>query len=277
MWLYAPPAPAPAPPIAFSFGGFVLIFAEATDGLMVAVVEDVVVLGAVGRRFAGEGGLKKGESSGVSSDEGRAPSNVAVSMRSWLLLGPGDKGAEGRTVDVDGDLAANTSSFWLAMLNGREGDAGMLRLLDGLANGLVGRSSDWLIWLGRRANGLIFSGDRLLVGRLFVLSGESDGAAFVGEDTGDALLRVLFCRWKGDCRPIADIRFGVEDCDADQNTLVLFAVMSTHTMMKGRYVRVIYRMQGDDVNNRSQQTPDSLGSALPASECRGSKVHGPGP
>jgi hypothetical protein len=112
--------------------------------LIVAVVDDVVDLCAAGRRFAGDGGIKKGESSGGSSEDGRAPSKDAVDRRKSALLGLGEsKGAA--VVDgwyIDDGLAVNGSSLGLATLVGREGDAGMLRLLAGRANGLEGRSSD---------------------------------------------------------------------------------------------------------------------------------------
>lgn len=88
----------------------------------------------------------------------------------------------------------------------------MLKLLEGRANGLDGRSV--LIWLGRRTNGLVFSGDRLLA-----LVGDSDNAegAFVGEDPGVPPRTVagdaLFCRRNGDCRALALSKGeGRDDC-----------------------------------------------------------------
>lgn len=85
------------------------------------------------------------------------------------------------------------ASFWLAALVFRDGEAGMLRLLDGLANGLEGRSGFEPIWLGRRTNGLVFSGERLLG-----LVGESVDGAFVGEVLGAG--ETVFWRLKGFCR-----------------------------------------------------------------------------
>lgn len=64
-------------------------------------------------------------------------------------------------------------------LSFRVGEAAMLRLLRGLPNGLDGRSEELLIWLGRRTNGLVFSGDRLWTVLLLCL---------VGDEAGEALL-----------------------------------------------------------------------------------------
>ena len=76
----------------------------------------------------------------------------------------------------------------------------MLRLLLGLANGLEGLSDEWLIWDGRRTNGLVFSGDSEPA-----LVCEKDGPVFVGDCVGVVARTVagetLFCRLKGDCRP----------------------------------------------------------------------------
>ena len=78
----------------------------------------------------------------------------------------------------------------------------MLKLLEGRAKGLTGRSE--LIWLGRLTNGLAFPGDKLCA-----LVGDSDSAdgALVGEDPGVPPRTVagdaLFWRRKGDCREAA--------------------------------------------------------------------------
>lgn len=86
--------------------------------------------------------MKKGKSSGgtscdeecaPSSGEGEAGAITGVSSLSGVgdaaccLMGDRGDGLSGR-------------SFWLASLALREGEAGMLKLLDGLAKGLEGRS-----------------------------------------------------------------------------------------------------------------------------------------
>ena len=60
-----------------------------------------------------------------------------------------------------------------------EADETMLRLLVGRPKGLEGRSSELLIWLGRRTNGLAFSGDNE---PFFVGERPEDG--LLGEETG---------------------------------------------------------------------------------------------
>jgi len=87
----------------------------------------------------------------------------------------------------------------LALLTWRDGLVGMLRLLPGRAKGLLGRS-EWLIWDGRRTNGLVFSGDRepFFVGDRFVVT-------LVGERVGVVARTVAgeaeFFLAKGDCLP----------------------------------------------------------------------------
>lgn len=169
-------------------------------GLIVDVVEDVTVLCAVGRRFAWDGMLTDGEA-GAGEGEGGAPSN-------------GDGDGSRRVVSLDGVSAASsssgdavrrgdagaTSSLLLALLVCLDGEVGMLRLLDGRANGLVGRSEDELICDGRRTKGLVFSGESEAV-----LVGERPPFGFVGDCVGGVARAVageaLFCRLKGDWRP----------------------------------------------------------------------------
>ena len=97
------------------------------------------------------------------------------------------------------------------MLGCLEGDAGILKLEPGRANGLVGLSLPnglaglsevWLICDGRLTKGLVFSGESepALVGERLI------EAVLVGEGVGVVARTVigeavLFCRLKGDCRP----------------------------------------------------------------------------
>jgi hypothetical protein len=73
----------------------------------------------------------------------------------------------------------------------------MLRLLEGLANGLAGRSEVWLICDRRRTKGLVFSGDREPV-----FTGDRLALCLVGDCVGVVASTVagdaLFWRLKGD-------------------------------------------------------------------------------
>lgn len=164
-----------------------------TGGLIVIVVDDVTVRWATGLKLAGLGGMKKGESSGSGSCEDEcAPSSgegeTGATAVNSSLSGAGESVA--CLVGGRGD-GLSGRSYWLASLALREGEAGMLKLLDGLAKGLEGRSEEWLIWLGRRTNGLVFSGDKLPA---FV--GESVAFCLVGD--GKVAGEPLFWRRKGD-------------------------------------------------------------------------------
>lgn len=174
---------------------------------MVAV-EEVTVRCVVGRKFAWLGGAKNGEASGsLSSADDFAPSSLNDGEYG-ASFGVSRSSSAGTMMDRlagDGGVAESgvglrSASTWLELLMLREGDAGMLRLLEGLANGLVECSAVWLIWLGRLANGLAFSGDSELG-----LVGESAAGVLVGEELGVVPRTVagdaLFCRRNGDCRP----------------------------------------------------------------------------
>lgn len=102
----------------------------------------------------------KDDGVGAALDVSRAC--VGISMSS---------GDDVRSVEYDA-----TSSLLLAELLCLVGDGGMLKLLVGLANGLVGRSDVWLIVDGRRTKGLVFSGDSEPV-----LTGDKLLACFVGD------------------------------------------------------------------------------------------------
>lgn len=77
----------------------------------------------------------------------------------------------------------------------------MLKLLEGRAKGLDGRSEALSIWLGRRTNKPVFSGDREPG-----LVGDSPALAFVGDVLGIVPRAVagdaLFWRRKGDWRAL---------------------------------------------------------------------------
>lgn len=133
-----------------------------------------------------------------------APSNREGEFGGRIVGVSGSSGAGdmlGNRIGEDG-RGLRADPLLLELLGCREGDAGMLKLLEGRANGLAGRSV--LIWLGRLTKGLVFSG-----GRLFAFVGDSDSAegAFVGDDAGVPPRTVagdaLFCRRKGDCRAFA--------------------------------------------------------------------------
>lgn len=110
----------------------------------------------------------------------------------------GVPGSSGAGVTLDCLREMNTSSS--AELSFRAGDAGTLKPLSDRTKRLDGRSEELLIWLGRRTNGLAFSGDRLWTLLLLLL------LCFEGDDAGEAL---LVWRLNGDVRPMAaERRFG---------------------------------------------------------------------
>ena len=108
-------------------------------GLIVEVVEPVVVRWNVGRKFACDGIGMEGES--TAGEEG-APSNgdgdAGTFIVSFDRAGNGYSRSSGAGVAL-GEATGVTSSL-LALLSCLEGDAGLLKLLEGLANGLTGRS-----------------------------------------------------------------------------------------------------------------------------------------
>lgn len=173
----------------------------------VEVVEEVTVRWADGRRLAWLG-KDGGPSCFVEDSEG--PSSCAVDGNGLLgdrtgsvFSSTGGEGVLLRCLLGDSGGTSSLLLVLLALLTCLDGDAGMLRLLVGLAKGLVGRSAPeplLLIWKGRRTNGLLLTGESE--------SGfveESDDAAFVGDCVGVDARAVagdwLFCRRKGDWRP----------------------------------------------------------------------------
>lgn len=200
-------------------GGLVAVLK--TGCFIVEVVEeDVIVRWAVGRRFACdgretigdsgagyEGALSKGDGEGrglavIEGEEGAAPSN-GDGEGSGLAVTDGDGGTSFSTsgAGVTRGEAGGVSSLLLAALTCLDGDAGILKLLLGLANGLVARSPLWLICDGRLTNGLAFSGDREPA-RVY--------EGFVGDCVGVVARAVagdmLFCRLNGLCRPVSKER-----------------------------------------------------------------------
>lgn len=172
--------------------------------LMVEMVEEVVVRGAVGRRLAwlgrvwrreSRGGPSKGEGEAKAGEEGGGLSSASMAV-GGLVRRVGDGSGRG-----DSEVSSCLLRV-LELLTCLDGLAGMLRLLVGLAKGLEGRSEAWLIWDGRRTKGLVFSGDKEPA-----LVGDRPSGALVGEDVGVAARTVAgeaeFCRLKGDCRPVS--------------------------------------------------------------------------
>lgn len=143
-----------------------------------------------------------GDSGAGDGEGGPAPSNGEGEGAARMVSLEGVRAASSSSGDCvkRGELGGSSSSLLLALLVCRDGDVGMLKLLDGLAKGLVGRSEVWLICDGRRTNGLVFSGDREPA---FV--GERPPLGLVGDCVGVVARTVageaLFCLLKGDCRP----------------------------------------------------------------------------
>lgn len=170
---------------------------EKVGGLMVEVVEASERRGLAVRR-AGCGMAGK-SSAGPSKGDGEGAGRfdalcVSYSSRAGVTLA---------CLSVRLGEAGGVASLWLALLVCLDGEAGILRLELGRANGLVGRSDVWLICEGRRPKGEVFSGesDVALVGDRF-----EGGIALVGEAVGVVARTVagdavLFCRLKGDWRP----------------------------------------------------------------------------
>jgi hypothetical protein len=131
-----------------------------------------------------------------------------------------------------GEVGENISSLLLALLLCLEGEAGMLKPLDGLAKGLVGRSDVWLICERRRTNGLVFSGDR---DPAFI--GDSPPLGFVGDCVGVVARTVageaLFWRLKGDWRPESKESGEGRRGLAWRHKLAVFIVRSPHTYHSG--------------------------------------------
>ena len=116
-------------------------------GLIVEVVEVGVLLCVAGRSRDCEGSGAEGESgAGPSKGDGLAV-RLRVSSSSSSKAGVALADAGG------------VSSFLPVELDWREGEAGTLSPLVGLAKGLDGRSAVCPICDGRRTNGLVFSGD----------------------------------------------------------------------------------------------------------------------
>lgn len=189
-WLYPPTALLSLGAATAGFGAEVEVKVGAL--IVEVVLEARSLLCAVERRVDWFGIWKDGESGvGPSKREGDG----------GALIVDASSGA-GVTLAALGE-AGGVSSLLLALLTFLEGEAGMLRLLLGLANGLDGLSEVSLICDGRRTNGLVFSSESEvdLVGERF------DG--FVGEVWVGVVARivdgeaeaVLFWRLKGDCRP----------------------------------------------------------------------------
>lgn len=114
-----------------------------TGGLIVLAMDEVVVRWATGLKLEGLGGMKKGESSGSASCEDEcAPSNAGgeIDPGAGVSSSSGAGDTEGCLMGESGE-GLRGRSYWLASLVLREGEAGMLRLLDGLAKGLDGRSA----------------------------------------------------------------------------------------------------------------------------------------
>ena len=176
-----------------------------------AVDEEVTVRWAVGRRLTREGGSSmeevlvpsKGEGEGAGEGDG-----MFLSCCTGMLLSSCTAAtlvALGRRLGDCGGVSSSSALVLLALLTCLEGEAGMPRLLPGLAKGLDGRSEAWwfwLIWDGRRTKGLVFSGDNELV-----LVGERCEGPLMGDEPVGVVARTVgagdaeFWRRKGDWRP----------------------------------------------------------------------------